>query len=240
MFKSFFRENIINFVQNVIFLKTHKTGSSTVANIMQRYTKSHGLKPALPYCDHRFCYPNKFDDTSLFKHNKKDTYNIIFNHAIFNKEKMLKIMASNNTKIVTIIREPFSQFDSTAQYFNFRKFYSLRRDLPLLDAFFKMSDEDLKRLILSADPTEGEGAFLLAKNPNAFDMGFDVWNESSEYIGSVIRWIEQDFNLVMITEYMEESLVLLKNELNWNLEDIVFYAHNARKKKIKILKIYRE
>ncbi|XP_065655571.1 galactose-3-O-sulfotransferase 3-like isoform X2 [Hydra vulgaris] len=219
-------------VQNIIFLKTHKTGSTTVTNVMQRYSKLNGLKPALPFCDHRFCYPSKFDDTFLFKHSNKDKYNIIFNHAVFNKENMIKIMASNNTKIVTIIREPYSQLESTANYFNFRKFYSLRKDLPLLEALFKMSDEDLKRFLHSSDPTMGEGAFYLTKNPNSFDMGFDVWNDSSEYIDIVIRRIERDFNLVMITEYMEESLVLLKNELMWDLKDVIFCVHNARTTKV--------
>ena len=217
----------------MIFLKTHKTGSSTVTNIMQRFAKSRGLNVALPKCEHRFCYPNKFDETFLFEHKENETYNMLFNHAVFHKKKMLKIMAPQNTKLVTIIREPFSQFDSAAQYLNFRKFYNISENAPILDEFFKIPEESLKRFLQSADLTEGEGAFALAKNPNAFDLGFNVWNETPKYIEDVLHSIKQDFHLVMIMEYMEESLVLLKNELNWDLEDVVFYVHNARKFKEK-------
>lgn len=222
------RQNPIKTNQNVIFLKTHKTGSSTVTNILQRYALSHHLNVALPRCDHRFCYPNKFEEAYLYEHQSGETYNILFNHAVFHKEKMLQVMSSGVTKIITIVREPFSQFDSAAQYLNFRKYFNLNSDSPILDEFFKIPEEHLKRYIQSVSLNEGEGAFALAKNPNAFDLGFDVWNETPEYIQYVLNSITQDFSLVMIMEYMEESLVLLKNEMNWELEDVLFYALNAR------------
>ena len=229
----FFRSNILRPIQNIIFLKTHKTGSSTVTNILQRYAKAYKLNVALPRCDHRFCYPHKFNKLFLYLHKENETYNILFNHAVFHKENMLNIMTSPNTKIITIIREPYSQFDSTAQYLNFRKFYNLSNEALLLDGFFQKTDNFLTEFLRSADLTDGAGTFSLAKNPNAFDLGFDVWNETSEHIASMIDSLKRDFNLVMIMEHMEESLVLLKNEMRWNLEDVVFYIHNARKVKDK-------
>ncbi|XP_004206974.2 galactose-3-O-sulfotransferase 3 isoform X1 [Hydra vulgaris] len=229
-------QNVANISKNaqrsVIFLKTHKTGSSTITNIMQRYSKSNKLNVALPKCEHRFCYPEKFDKNLLFLHTKGNTYNMLFNHAVFYKEKMLKVM-DPGTKIITIIREPYSQFDSAVQYLNFKKYFNLSGILPLLDEFFKIPEESLKSFLQSVNLLEGEGSFALAKNPNAFDLGFDVWNETPEYINEVLNSISQDFHLVMIMEYMEESLVLLKNELNWELEDVVFFVHNARKFKDK-------
>ena len=219
--------------ENVIFLKTHKTGSSTVTNVMQRFAKSHRLNVALPKCDHRFCYPHKFEERFLDRHYANKKYNMLFSHAVFHKENMLEIMATNNTKIVTIIREPYSQYDSAAQYFNYRKFYKLKNDTPVLDAFFEHSDDELRKIVQSFNPlNDSGGAYSLAKNPNAFDMGFDVWNETPEYIKNVLDSIRRDFHLVMIMEYMEESFILLKNELCWKLEDVIFYVHNARKNKV--------
>nr|XP_047140929.1 galactose-3-O-sulfotransferase 3-like [Hydra vulgaris] len=219
---------------NVIFLITHKTGSLTVTNVLQRFAKSHHLKVALPKCDHRFCYPRKFETSFLYKPYFDNKYNMLFNHAVFHKKNMLSIMENNNAKIATIIREPFSQFDSTSDYFNIRKFYKLNNETPVMDAFFENSNEELKKTVLSFNPlNDTHGAFSLAKNPNSFDLGFDVWNESSEYIQSVIKSIKQDFHLVMIMEYMKESFVLLKIELFWNLEDVTFNVHNAREKKVK-------
>ncbi|XP_065671178.1 galactose-3-O-sulfotransferase 3 isoform X4 [Hydra vulgaris] len=213
--------------ENVIFLKTHKTGSTTVANIMYRYSISNRLKVALPRCGHRFCFPLKFKHNFLYKHTENETYNMLFHHAVYDKQNMLKIFDKGQTKLVTILREPYSQFDSAAQYLKFRKYYKLNGTLPVLDELFKLSNKELEKYIRS-QKFDGFGTYSLTKNPNAFDMGFDPWNETNEYINRILKTIENDFNLIMITEYMEESLILLKNELCWNIKDVAFFHHNAR------------
>ncbi|XP_012555650.1 galactose-3-O-sulfotransferase 4 isoform X2 [Hydra vulgaris] len=214
-------------VNNVVFLKTHKTGSTTVANIMYRYSKSKNLKVVLPDCEHRLCWPIKFNKSAIYHHKEKNTYNMLFHHAVFHKQNILEIIDNWQTKFVTILREPFSQLESAAQAFKFKHCYKLNGTSPILDQLFNFSDNDLKKTIKS-QKTDPYGAFNLTKNPNAFDLGFDPWNDTTEYIETVLKSIEKDFNLVMITEYMEESLVLLKNELCWDLKDIAFFIHNAR------------
>ncbi|XP_065671296.1 galactose-3-O-sulfotransferase 4 isoform X3 [Hydra vulgaris] len=214
-------------VNNVIFLKTHKTGSTTVANIMYRYSKSNNLKVVLPDCEHRFCWPIKFNQSAIYNHKKNNTYNMMFHHAVFHKQNVLEIIDSGQLKFVTILREPFSQLESAAQAFKFKDCYKLNGTSPILDQLFNFSDDDLKKIIKS-QTKDPYGAFNLTKNPNAFDLGFDPWSDTTEYIETVIKSIETDFNLVMITEYMEESLVLLKNELCWDLKDVAFFIQNAR------------
>ena len=43
-------------------------------------------------------------------------------------------------------------------------------------------------------------------------------------IAKVIDTVEKEFQLVMISDYMFESLVLLKDELCWDLEDVVYFT----------------
>lgn len=38
-----------------------------------------------------------------------------------------------------------------------------------------------------------------------------------------IDMLERNFNLVMISELMDESLILMRHELCWELEDIVAF-----------------
>ncbi|KAK7909928.1 hypothetical protein WMY93_014612 [Mugilogobius chulae] len=53
---------------SVVFLKTHKTASSTMQNLLFRFAERHNLTVALPVpaCGHQFCYPRTF--TSHFVH----------------------------------------------------------------------------------------------------------------------------------------------------------------------------
>ena len=55
-----------------------------------------------------------------------------------------------------------------------------------------------------------------------------IMSNITKILESVLHSLKQIFNLIMIMEYMEESLVMLKNELSWELEDVVFHVHNAR------------
>ena len=41
-----------------------------------------------------------------------------------------------------------------------------------------------------------------------------------------VDYVMDTFDLVMISDYMEESLVLMASELNSNLEDVIFFLVN--------------
>ena len=114
-------------VQNIIFVKTHKTGSSTVMNVIQRYAHIHNLTMALPGPSNFLGWPGNFTEWTVFEHTGGKKYNIICNHARFNKKRMLKIIKGNDTKIITIIRDPLYQFESMNVYYRFYDLFKLDR-----------------------------------------------------------------------------------------------------------------
>ena len=44
----------------------------------------------------------------------------------------------------------------------------------------------------------------------SFDLGLEHESESASYIESAIEELEQTYHLVLLTDYFEESLILLK------------------------------
>ena len=58
------------------------------------------------------------------------------------------------------------------------------------------------------------------RNFQAFELGWDVDNESEDYIASKLLEMEEDFDLVMISNYYFESLVLLKRALCMDWSDL--------------------
>lgn len=72
-----------------------------------------------------------------------------------------------------------------------------------------------------------------AHNIMAFDFGFDnnvvADSEDLEERASVaIATIQRDFHLILISEYFDESMILLKHVLCWSLEDVVSFKLNSR------------
>ena len=67
-----------------------------------------------------------------------------------------------------------------------------------------------------------------------FDLGMntrDLYNK--KMVRKKIKEVEESFDLVMIAEQFDESIVLLKNELCWEVDDVRSFHLNGRKQQIK-------
>nr|XP_027207877.1 galactosylceramide sulfotransferase-like [Penaeus vannamei] len=120
---------------------------------------------------------------------------------------------------ITVVRDPVDVFESLFAYYDLREIYRMDvSDFP----FAPMST--LKKLPRASD--------LLGKNQMLFDLGFDD-DLSGARLGQAIEATDRLFDLVMVAERMDESLVLLRHLLCWSLHDIVAFAKNARRKGVR-------
>ncbi|XP_048850641.1 galactose-3-O-sulfotransferase 3-like isoform X2 [Brienomyrus brachyistius] len=205
---------------SIAFLKTHKTASSTMQNILFRFAEHHNLTVALPQspCSHQFRYPSSF--SSRFVHPYTLPARIITNHMRFNHSEVQRIMP-NDTIYITILREPASMFESLFSYYN-----------QYCPSFKRVPDGSLETFL--KDPwryyNPAETYSMFAHNLLTYDLGGDNNHRTSDkaYMKGFIAKIESIFSLVMISEYFDESLVLLRHLLSWELEDVLYIKQNMR------------
>ena len=63
-------------------------------------------------------------------------------------------------------------------------------------------------------------SLVLARNPTMFGFGLDYqFYQNLTAVKQYIAFLEKEFDLVMIMEYFEESMVLMKCLLFWEFED---------------------
>ncbi|XP_072232881.1 galactose-3-O-sulfotransferase 3 isoform X2 [Leuresthes tenuis] len=205
---------------NIVFLKTHKTASTTTQNLLFRFAESNNLTVALPVqtCSHQFCYPLTF--TSQFVHPHTLPANMITNHMRFNKTA-LKHLMPNDTIYITILREPSSMFESLFTYYSNHCQSFKRVPNGSLEAFLEEPSRYYR-------PEEKESMY--ARNTLTFDLGGDKDRPATDalYAQAFTAEVEQVFSLVMISEYFDESLVLLRHLLSWDLDDILYVKLNMR------------
>jgi len=208
-----------NHQENIVFLKTHKTASSTIQNIFFRYGLKNSLRFALPekgWKSHLLGYPSPFQRSFLQQPEK--TPNILTNHVRFSSNISSTI---KNAKYISILRDPIGHFVSTFEYFHhIGVFNSLDRGEKGLYQFFK-------------DPfgyyqNDTRWGKWLAKNINFFDLGYSNELTDQSEVNTAIDEIMKQFDFIMISDYMEESLILLKEELCLQTSDIVFFSINKR------------
>ena len=144
-------------------------------------------------------------------------YNILAHHSRFNYTEMKSLMPEDAV-FVTILRDPVRQFESLYGYYNLKSYYGVG-----------INDISLTVRNLNVDPSKrAHGKFGF--NQMLFDLGFDATNKHVDDVDEYIHQLDKQFDLVMIADFMTESLVFLKSLLNWDYDDLVVFKVNARKK----------
>ena len=160
------------------------------------------------------CYPGKMSKKCL---NGQRVDSIRY-HFRWNMEKMDEILEPDTVKI-TSIRQPLDMFRSTYNYYyyehknvkNIEKICNSkcarvpfaqiagRNDMKVDDFIAILSDKFDPKLPFN----------YRVKNWQAFELGMDHLNEDPIYIEESLKILERQFDLVILVEYYQESLVLL-------------------------------
>ncbi|KAG2468062.1 G3ST2 sulfotransferase, partial [Polypterus senegalus] len=216
--------------RNVMFLKTHKTASSTILNLLYRFGEKHGLTFALP-THYQFGYPSLFSSRRVKGFLQRDGphYNIMCNHMRFNRPEVQKVMPAD-TFYFSIVRNPVTLAESSYSYYK-SVAPSFKRSVNF-DAFI-------------ANPWRYYLPQLhnnhYARNLLWFDFGFNHnANFSLKVAQAGVDEIQQSFHLILLAEYFDQSMVLLRDALCWPLDDIVTFRLNFRSKDTRRLSVEQE
>ncbi|XP_019627229.1 PREDICTED: galactosylceramide sulfotransferase-like [Branchiostoma belcheri] len=206
---------------NLFFLKTHKTGSSTVQNILMRFGSAKNLTFVLPSKGHILGWPRPFHRSFVGGGTKNTIYNILCHHTRFDYKNIRDLMP-DDTVYITIVRNPVYMYESVFTYFRFEKQFKINSSEP-----FKTFLDNPSQFIKF-----GGKSPMRYRNPMLYDLGKDAkesFSKQEQNVKAYIARLEKIFSVVMIADYFEESLILLKHELCWDIDDVTFLKLNARR-----------
>ena len=161
---------------------------------------------------------------------KSDEAKIFASHIRFNKGPVNSIFPKPEAKYITILRYPISQFKSAWLYYKISKLTHIPENT--INTFLKSPDA-LQEIQTRLNKTKFPERFFHFSNSNLYDLGLEQENmQNMKLVKSYIDKMEREFDLVMITEYFDESLILLKRLLCWEFQDIVYLKLRSKKKEI--------
>lgn len=122
----------------------------------------------------------------------------------------MKMLMPPDTLYVTILRHPVQLFESMYEYYRLERFY----DFP----FTQFGNE-------SATLPDFSKRFVgrIGTNQMFFDLGYSMHDFTPAIVKAYIDQIESHFDLIMIEEMFDESMILLKDLLCWTMDDIVTF-----------------
>lgn len=224
-------------IQHLAFLKVHKAASSTLQNIIYRFGLKRNLSFVLPEDNHYISKsktsPNRLlpplpyhISSTLNKHNNSNgKYDILCNHAIFN-HNLFKAWLHNDSVYIAIIREPLSLFLSSAYYYR----------LVWPNTYLEELDQGTFIDKLIKDPETYEAKNINESktfNTMSQDFGFEFMsakhakNISDIDFEKFVEGLGHVFDFVLIVEMFDESLIMLKRQLHWTFQDILYVKRNS-------------
>lgn len=143
--------------EHIMFMKTHKCGSSSLQNMFLRFGDTNDLFFALPKIDNYFGHPIRFNrrfllDPALLRKRYNLTYSILAHHLRFNY-KELAFVLPEDTVFLTVLRHPVSLFESLFVYYDYAV-ASLGVNVSLHE-FALMFDRDPRFSPHAASPKDG-------------------------------------------------------------------------------------
>ena len=183
---------------NVVFVKTVKTGGSTLGNVLGRFAMKHNLNihgyelvlnPGLRL----FGMSRKWD----LNYTLLGESNVINSHIKYNRTILSDVMP-NDTIYVTQLRHPLNQLVSWLNYnhrFNVKDPVEVYRNLSLR---------------MKAGPWSSWR-----------QLGIPM-NVTEEQLQSHLHQLDQEMDLVTITEQFDLSLLLLRRKLCWDISDMLY------------------
>ena len=208
-------------INHIYYLKTHKTASSTIGTMLLSYGINNKQRIILDpdLADRQ--WPALLQLNEVSSQVQSDAAKIFSTHIRFNKGPINSVFPKTKAKYITIIRNPVDRFKSAWFFYNLIKHTGIG-NRGAINTFLK-SPNAVEEIRKRLSTTSVYRIFNHMSNSNLFDMGLEQDDcQNMTIVKSYIEKMDREFDLVMIADYFDESLVLLKRLLCWEFEDIVY------------------
>ncbi|XP_006820090.1 galactosylceramide sulfotransferase-like [Saccoglossus kowalevskii] len=206
--------------RKLVYLRLVETKCYTFGNILNRFGYHNGLTFVLPDTSRSavFDFTEPLSETMIAPFNTHD-YDLLVHFARYNHLLMHQLVP--NARFITMIQEPSRQLRASFFFFKMQYRWKLRENFE--SQTFPTFVRDASKYYYTNEPYN-----WLMKNGQLFMLGLDHKDElDADKVKQRIGEIEYHFDLVMINEYFDESLILLKKIMCWSFEDILYMPHDA-------------
>eukprot|EP01084_Bolivina_argentea_P058399 106656_1 len=208
---------------SMIYIKTFKTSSSTITNLLHAYTIKHnksciiiGKRNPLFVFDFNNYSHKKFVQWLLknkYTWNRNNVLDIWLSHVTYHPY-LFELIPSSNNQIVTIVREPNQRLMSALYFFRHRLQFSGYYNYNI--SHYLNDTQNINKLKRDEAGLNSMCKSLMPGYSTKNDT-YNVWQQI----------ISGNF-LLLIKERYEESLLLLKYAYNMSWSDLIFTSMKVK------------
>ncbi|XP_076444200.1 galactosylceramide sulfotransferase-like [Babylonia areolata] len=209
-------------VRHVVFVKVHKAASTTLFSVFVKFAIARRLNIMFPKQGHVLSQ-NEPSLRPVIPHPPSPPFlfDILCNHFVFRHDQIERAFPPD-TKYVAILRDPLRRVQSAFYYYT--SVFHLRYLKPV---------RSFKQFIQNQSMFETVSPYISQTNNRmSIDLGLESYYlKDSGYITTFVKRLENKFDLILIADRFDESMLLLKRRLRWTMKDIVYMNLNTHSKK---------
>ena len=200
-----------------------KAGSTTIQNILWRFSSSRNLTTMLFHDKFPYPSPDLCSHLLLLKPGQKACdgsvrHDVMAEHSVYNSSAV-KLALPRNTASIAIVREPLSHLRSVFKFFNLAKRWEIEDTNAL--------DDPVKPFLQNTWLFAQRNKLPIRHNTQnriAFEFGYADWKYQypPEDFIDYLEFLDKQFDLVLILENLHESLILMKRRFCWSMKDIIY------------------
>lgn len=219
-------------IRQVVFAKVHKAASSTLQNIFLRFALDRNLSVLLPKQltsireESKEILPQK-----VVPHPEgKMFYDILCNHVLYDEQEISKYFKDTAVRIA-IVREPLKQSLSALKYFfsSWDKFQALHK------GFNKHKKDPIHGFLNNPQDfyvREAGPSHSYINNRMSVDLGFELTDfekskRNETKVKTFLHRLEAQFDAVLVADYFDQSLILMRRILRWPMKAILYLKVNV-------------
>ena len=218
--------------KNFVFIKTHKSGSTTLIAPMQKFAYKNDLYMVVPSMDHnvQLGWPYNFVPlNNIVMPPQGKNFQALVNHVVYNRTVMDSIMEPKTTYI-TVVRDPKPHLLSTYIYFGLNEGFKIGYDPEAFEKFLNDTKryDSLPEYMIKMG-MDNVHIKSMTRNLQSADLGLENrLFDNPDATHKFIEQIEREFDFILILERLAESLVLMKRKMCWSMQEIIRINKNRR------------
>ncbi|GFO02623.1 galactose-3-o-sulfotransferase 3 [Plakobranchus ocellatus] len=173
---------------------------------------------------------SRIDPRKVIAHTKGQPFDMLCNHLIFDENEIGKYVSKTAFRFA-IVRDPMKQALSALTYYT-----NVYPSQELLNGLRKHQPDPINGFLQHPEDFASvpSPAWSFVNNRMSIDLGFDLENFKSSKKDTTkkkafLKKLEKQFDVILISDYFDESLVLLRRMLRWSLKDIIYLKVNTGK-----------
>jgi len=155
----------------------------------------------------------------------KEKYEVVCNHLLYSSEGINQILGKGNIFKFSIVREPVSQYHSVFSYYTEKVpvFQLPNMSVPVTGRLQNFIGSE----VLWNHVSDNGVKFAFNPQLSQFSELSRRPNLSEDFILQEILRIQRDFDFIIVLEYFDISLCVLRHKIGWSMNDLQYLKMNS-------------